>query len=1366
MLGETDLDAFFAHIDEISQDSACTDQYQQIQKLKSENNRLKIVLNNLRSSTREVLEIVKSERQQKLKAFQELERANEELKKLRSSDEELYKSNVNNQFKYQENINELKLKHHDEHGNYIELAQDYFTLLEEVTTFYNFEVKKDRNKLLCKTSRFLEDALGDKFQKPKIVVRRSQSSDAKSTASKRSRSSKGKTQNIKRRKIDIWEMKSISEASSPMSFHEDVAEETIAESEYSFRTFSIGNETSFTAVANKQVIVKNFQCHIVTRDPDLVSTGTNTDNLEAETLKSLPSFNDDIEFHNDEFVSSSDVFSPTKGKEILQLMKWLDPNPQNNSTNSAPINFTDLPDIPEIEASQSFDDIENVICGKSSCSLKSVHSNAHSSYSLDPVELSSKTVETKSIGTETDIQEPLKQMKDQSTSIVVESCSKYTSTVHSVTHRGTMTNKKVTRNIGIQFPDITFEKIMEEMMFDLPSCISPIIDEIEDVKASRETQTDLHNVNRDVDYVVHVKPENADDKKTLSSEEKSFIILGQTVFNLFMSRLRETNKSLDDDTITRERLREQLLDRFDEFTFDEYFSPTFVSSESQENVLRRVFEDVRDTKVQKKTCYEKSVQSCAEPPTSHLSCSSSDESIASKDLRIEEISTQNNLVDPIPEIEDICMDIVPQEESASSSDIININQVTSNESICSNLSEEISVPEDAARIVSTFSDLEVSSQSSQEIDAEFEELVTSNEELTVKSKELPVQNEEPQEKASQGTEDAIESFNDLNVSLTSSEEEAFEEIAMSCASENEGTEESKLNDNLKEINSEITSKSLENDQELMDINNDILENIESLCSTPRLISPIADLTDLIWSSIFSEKDDDDDELHPDDDKVLDGYDVDHEPIEIPLIAENGIESPYPPPSLAITTEAPYEPIQIPLDSVTSRLRNLAHGKVLEYDAGLRMKLVTWQQSHQFKMNDDKRLCKIRKSISNYLNSDWTDENLEKCLCEISSKREQLLIEAIFETVEDNQWQKEINSEFTPPAPPLPRYQQKLILLISKLAESHPKLPHQLVSDLEMKIFKCESLSADLDYLRNVSYYYSALIDLFFNGDPTIVFYFIIKCIYFYGYKAIPMIFVLIKAFPQTLPKKSTLLKKYSTNVDWEKMSGLEMSKIRLDLEWMDSLDLCVMYLLTNIQMYRRKGQEFKVIYEHELFNYVPKMYGFPLTFIATPKLLEILIKRLEDGEIKNLSMSLILLGKRMTKDFTVKTLLKGKLIPLLKKYVDESMRTDNAEQKLIDKICLLIESISTILKPLTDEKDKLFNEVFPMIVNTLGRTRNQKVQEYCIKAILRLQRFIENHKEIYEIIKHHYEKQNSFSESLRYAIATFVARKKEAYFKE
>jgi hypothetical protein len=173
-----------------------------------------------------------------------------------------------------------------------------------------------------------------------------------------------------------------------------------------------------------------------------------------------------------------------------------------------------------------------------------------------------------------------------------------------------------------------------------------------------------------------------------------------------------------------------------------------------------------------------------------------------------------------------------------------------------------------------------------------------------------------------------------------------------------------------------------------------------------------------------------------------------------------------------------------------------------------------------------------------------------------------------------------------------------------------------------------------------------------------------------------------------------------------------------------------------------------------------------LTFLAAPKLLDILIKRLEDGEIKNLSMSLILLGKRMNKDFTVRMLLKGKLIPLLKKYVDESISTENAEQKLIDRICLLIESISTIFKPLTDEKDKLFNEVFPMIVNILGRTRNQKIQEYCIKAILRLQRFIENHKEIYEILKHHYEKQNSFSESLRYAIATFIARKKEACFKE
>lgn len=357
MLGEKELEDFFAHIDEISQDSVCPDTNQQILKLKSENSRLKVLLSNLRSSTKEVLGIVKNERQLKLHAIQELERSKIELENLRKSYDELDKSNVNHQFKYNESINELELKHQDVRENYIELSKDYFEVLSEVTLFCNYEVKKDRNKILCKTSKFLDEALGGAYKKPKIAHKRLPS-DSKSTGSKRSRN--GKKENptsAKRKKLDIWEMKSISEASSPMSFHEDHNEETTEnESICSFKTFSIGNETAFSSLASRKINMKSFrcQCKDILREPDLVSVGVNTEDVQQP--QSMPSFNDnEFVLNQDDFITSSlDGCSQTvKGKcpfdpvfcENDKFVSFLDAPQTESPTDSLKVHEPELPVI-------------------------------------------------------------------------------------------------------------------------------------------------------------------------------------------------------------------------------------------------------------------------------------------------------------------------------------------------------------------------------------------------------------------------------------------------------------------------------------------------------------------------------------------------------------------------------------------------------------------------------------------------------------------------------------------------------------------------------------------------------------------------------------------------------------------------------------------------------------------------------------------------------------------------------------------------------------------------------------------------------------------------------------------------------------
>ena len=546
------------------------------------------------------------------------------------------------------------------------------------------------------------------------------------------------------------------------------------------------------------------------------------------------------------------------------------------------------------------------------------------------------------------------------------------------------------------------------------------------------------------------------------------------------------------------------------------------------------------------------------------------------------------------------------------------------------------------------------------------------------------------------------------------------------------------------------------------------------------IEPIEDLTDVIWNSLFNEPE----EVFPSEDcpmiadDVLDGFDLEHEPVEIPFDVEveeiiqskeihfNENETPRsPPPFIRCTRSSSRHTKIIPMESSYKPKKLVDTGdSVLEFNPNMRMNLLQWQQRQTITSQPiEKRLCVIRKSIAEYLNSDWSDENLEKCLLNIKSSPQFLLIAAIYETVEDNSDQDEINTEFTPPAPPLPHYQQKLILLIKKLTEINPQLPHKLIVHLEEKIFRLENFSAPIADLRNVSYFYSGLVDLFLDGDSTVVFYFIVKCIYFFGYKSIPMAFVLLKAFPSTLPKKSSLMKKYNKDIDYENMTGLQLSKIQMNVEWIDSLELTVMHLLTCIQQFRKKGHESNAMKDHELFSFLPRFYGFQLSFITAQKLFDVLVGRLESGRTDNLALSLVLLARRANPDFTLKTMLKGKLVPLLRGCVG----VEHLEEEPKKTVRILLETISSILKPFTDEKEKSFKEVFPLIVSILSHTDDQKIQESCVAAILRLQRFIDNQREIFKIIQHHQQNSSArMNENLCHAIQTFIHRKKANFFKD
>lgn len=1262
-----EIDEFLAQLDEISTDSTSVDHYQ-LQKQKSRNKELRSHLVTVRDFGKEILCLYKNERQERANIQEKLNKAQKEFNELQRSYDDLERRNVNETFNYTQSVSELKEKQAQEHEDYIELSQDYFELLSESTCFLNYELKQPQNKIISKTERFLRNALGENFKNLPKVMRSKRARVGDSVVSRTSsRTSKRGSDKVKdgaepkRMKTEIWDMKSISQASSPaaaIQFDEETSDLSSeigeAESSFSFNTFSIGNETSFTLLQGDKNspsptrINHRCNCHLYAdSDIVLVSTGTNTDppfEPPVSVTRLLESEDVEENLTNDPVIENI-------GENENDLKRLFDDLMFKSFIDS--LEATTELNVLEVSSTSKNESKDN---GKKAESISSHDFDAQFNI-LENHQLSGKSIvpafSSTATNTEPEVSKPIKETVEQGTSPELTlTCNKSTATVRSTTTRGTTTVNVTTKSCGSQFPEITMEKIFSETIFELPDCLSPIYEiQVEEVaKTAVGTITELRNVNREVDYIVsttRVKTELSIEKLVdlHDPEDQSFIILGQTLFDLFLKRIRKSNDCLSDDEITRQKiwkhLKRQLLDRFSELTFDESLNVSFSDSELHERIA---VDDLNNKG--SKDLYESCTITTDEPANDEADSVEESEELMSID------STVNQ---PDELLESTATFVKPAAVTLSKPEIISPSIL----------------PDDEQTLI-------------------YEE---------------------------------------------------FEHI---------------------------------------------LASMKAICSTPpHLLEPIQDLPDVIFGSLFPDSINEAEEEVEEDcckssDDVLAGFDIEYDPIEIPIDNEDEIvqsscpvftdfDTPRSPPPFTMTSEIDDPPV-IPTEE-SKKKKCLAKNvdSILDYNPKIRLNILQWQKRHTITNKEsDKLLCKIRKSIATYLIAEWTDENLDICVTSIDPFNEFVLTEAIYETVEDNKWQKDVNTDFTPGAPPLPHYQQKLILLIKKLSDKNSLLPHKLIESLEEKLLRLDNSKVELDDLRNISYYYTSLVDLFFGGDLTMVFYFIVKCIYFYGYKAIPMVFVLIKAFPNALPKKSQLLKKYSKGIDWENMTGLELSKVHLDLDWMDSLDLTVMYVLTCIQQYRTK-HESKAIKNHELFSYVPKFYGFPLSFISAQKLLDVLLKRLEDGKLENLSLSFILLAKRTNMEFAVKTSLKGRLMPLLNKYVAEvtNCTTSNVTPLQISRVCILIETISSILKTFSEEKEKSFKEVFPMILGVLGRVQNQQIQESCIKAILRLQRFIDNQNEVFEIICHHHDTYSArMSDSLRYAIITFIHRKKKNFFKK
>lgn len=310
MLNQHEIDKF---IDEISSDSMASVSQQQskvfIQDtfIKQENEKLQQENEKMRKNTFELLKMAsavlennRSYSAEKIKLEKELLVKQNEFDKLQlnyldlqSKYTEENNRSINQIFHQDQTISQLKENQKVEHEDYLNLSQDYLSLLSDVTCFFNYDVKKHQNQIIIKTEKFLYNCYKGEYKRPKIARRRpllSQDDDILSVLSsvssrskKRPKSKKEPSSSTKKAKTDINDFQSISQVASPsrvMScFDED------SSSGFSAYTDS-GISFNETLSPSAKSLAHQCRCYEEIL-PTLISVGTNTDQ-HVEELPSLP----------------------------------------------------------------------------------------------------------------------------------------------------------------------------------------------------------------------------------------------------------------------------------------------------------------------------------------------------------------------------------------------------------------------------------------------------------------------------------------------------------------------------------------------------------------------------------------------------------------------------------------------------------------------------------------------------------------------------------------------------------------------------------------------------------------------------------------------------------------------------------------------------------------------------------------------------------------------------------------------------------------------------------------------------------------------------------------------------------------------
>ncbi|XP_058826601.1 uncharacterized protein LOC131686704 [Topomyia yanbarensis] len=436
-----------------------------------------------------------------------------------------------------------------------------------------------------------------------------------------------------------------------------------------------------------------------------------------------------------------------------------------------------------------------------------------------------------------------------------------------------------------------------------------------------------------------------------------------------------------------------------------------------------------------------------------------------------------------------------------------------------------------------------------------------------------------------------------------------------------------------------------------------------------------------------------------------------------------------------------EPKIIPLEHpIANRLEddcsNTPIGKTIARYSTSRRAEVLRRMAPDASKKEAALIRKVVQLIKAYVQGEWTMDGVTHRCTELMqvTKDTRIISQAFIDSVV-SYGDMPVDVQCSPPAPPLPRIVQQLVLLLKTMNESLLSLDRVILQEIDRKVFTLKSDKVNLVSITAMTHLYIGITDCnrFLGGTGRLYIY---KCLYYFNFKGLPLIYYILKAFPHALPKKGSLHYDNSDAV---------VSTIRT--------------VLMNTNFLERPNSAGAHLYKKsELLKLLKYFYGYQQGSPTYEELIINLVEKIKANKLRNVDYCLILVAKRKGYAWANTHIVQKHLYPLLNDYLKQL----NAEGTVDDQICCLIFTLSAILK--TQPNGQNVSGIMQILGSIVQMSdSNRRVQEAAVAALMRMTRF--GFADIYEWLCK-WCPTYEVSGRIKLMMATFVHRKDGRFWQQ